>query len=94
MAERIPSEFTDLRHKLLEASDVLSTYCTMHGESELSHFFQHDNQQSGLRQYIDEEVAAIDPNFMCHKDAATGRVSRCCLHQLVPPRSPVLLNVR
>ena len=72
MAERIPDEFTDLLHKLLEASDVLSTYCTMHGESELSHFFQRDNQQSGLRHYVDENVAAIDPNFMCHKDVATS----------------------
>jgi hypothetical protein len=71
MTARIPGEFTDLLHTLLEASDALSTYCTLHGESELSHFFERGNQQSGLRHYIDEEVAAIDPNFMCHKDVAT-----------------------
>ncbi len=67
----LPDEFTNLLNKLMAASDALSTYCTKHGETELSQFFERETQH-GLRHYVDEKIAAANPNFMCHKDAAAS----------------------
>jgi hypothetical protein len=72
MITRLPDQFTNLLHKLMAASDALSDYCTKHGETELSHFFERENQQNGLRHYVDEKIAAANPNFMCHKDAVAS----------------------
>ena len=72
MITRLPDEFTNLLHKLMAASGALSTYCTKHGETELAQFFERENQQSGLRCYVDEKIAAANPNFMCHKDPAAS----------------------
>jgi hypothetical protein len=72
MITRLPDEFTNLLHRLMAASDALAAYCTKHGETELSQIFNRENQQSGLRHYVDEQIAAANPNFMCHKDAAAS----------------------
>jgi hypothetical protein len=72
MFKRQPDEFANLLHKLMAASDALSTYCTNHGETELSQFFERENQQNGLRHYVDEKITAVNPNFMCHKDAVAS----------------------
>ena len=70
MLTRQPDEFANLLYKLMAASDALSAYCTKHGETELSQFFERGNQQNGLRHYVDEKIAVANPNFMCHEDAA------------------------
>jgi hypothetical protein len=72
MITRLPDEFANLLYKLMAASGALSTYCTKHGETELSQFFERKNQQNGLRHYVDEKITAVNPNFMCHKDAAAS----------------------
>ena len=71
MSTRPPDEFTHLLHKLLAASDELSAYCKMHGETELSQFFERQHPEGGPRCYVDERIAAANPNFMCHKNAAS-----------------------
>ena len=45
MITRLPDELTNLLHNLMAASNSLSAYCTKHGETELSQFFQPGNPE-------------------------------------------------
>jgi hypothetical protein len=61
----------------IDADQVVQDVLRPHGFScrrvykLLSQFFERENR-NGVRHYVDEKITEVNPNFMCHKDAAAS----------------------